>query len=309
MYSNITTKENNENEFNEHLFDVQDFYLIKENKVFKFIIGKRLDIIFIKSNNYEIELNINELTILTKSFFNNINDGYDFIINLFEEENKVDIKDIIIKKSIKLIFKIYIYNKEKEVEILLTYNKQMKNNNIINYNEIKDELNELKEEIKILKTEINELKILKNNNNIINNNNEKQNICINSNLSNELTQINNNNFTNPSNIHFLKYLTKDTYTTRIYDNAFSIFKSINNIFYLIYGNKNNSIICLNLINEQIIKEIKNAHNETITNFRHYLDKINSRDLLLSISINDDNIKIWNINNWECLLNLKKIYKW
>ena len=31
------------------------------------------------------------------------------------------------------------------------------------------------------------------------------------------------------------------------------------------------------------------------------------DLLLSISANDNNIKLWNINNWECLLNLKNIY--
>ena len=169
MY-NITPNGNNENKFNEYLFDEQEFYLIKENNVFKFIIGKRIDEIFIKSNNYEIELNINELTILTKSFFNNINDGYDFIINLFEE-NKVNIKDIIIKKSIKLIFKIYIYNKEKEIEILLTYNKQIKNVNELNYNEMKNELNKLKEEIKLLRKEINELK---NNNNILNNNNEKQ---------------------------------------------------------------------------------------------------------------------------------------
>ena len=79
MYNGIIQKEKNENEYNENLFDDQEFYLIKENKVFKFIIGKRLDVIFIKCNNYEIELNINELERLTKSFFNNINDGYDFI--------------------------------------------------------------------------------------------------------------------------------------------------------------------------------------------------------------------------------------
>ena len=122
----------------------------------------------------------------------------------------------------------------------------------------------------------------------------------------DLTQ-NNNNFANPKNIHFLKYLTKEAHTSYVYNNAFSVFKSINNIFYLIYGNKIQSIICLNLINEQIVNEIKNAHNAEITSLRHYLDVIKSRDLLLSIAANDINIKIWNINNWECLLNLKNIY--
>ena len=49
---NMTQNGNNENEFNEFLFDEQEFYLIKGNNIFKFIIRKRIDEIFIKSNNY-----------------------------------------------------------------------------------------------------------------------------------------------------------------------------------------------------------------------------------------------------------------
>ena len=52
-----------------------------------------------------------------------------------------------------------------------------------------------------------------------------------------------------------------------------------------------------------INIIKNSHNSYITNFRHFLDDINKRDLLLSLSSDDNNIKIWNLNNFECLLNL------
>ena len=150
---------------------------------------------------------------------------------------------------------------------------------------------------------------LQNTNNIMNNN-VKENIFINSNLSNDLTEPNLGNFSNPKNIQFLQYLTKDSYTTSIIDYAFTIFKSINNILYLIYGNKNISIICLNLNNNQKINEIKNAHNDIIIIFRHYLDIINKRELLLSLS-NDygkSNIKIWNINNWECILSLENIYR-
>ena len=59
---------------------------------------------------------------------------------------------------------------------------------------------------------------------------------------------------------------------------------------------------------QKITEIKNAHNNVTTNFRHYLDVINKRDLILSISAYENNIKLWNINNFECLLNLQNINK-
>ena len=46
----------------------------------------------------------------------------------------------------------------------------------------------------------------------------------------------------------------------------------------------------------------------ITNFRYYLDKVKKRDLIMSISANYNNIKEWNINIWECLIDIKNIYK-
>ena len=45
----------------------------------------------------------------------------------------------------------------------------------------------------------------------------------------------------------------------------------------------------------------------ITNFRHHLDSINNRDLLISISAWGNNIKLWNINNWACLYTFENIY--
>ena len=71
-------------------------------------------------------------------------------------------------------------------------------------------------------------------------------------------------------------------------------------------NKNKSIICFDLFRESIIAELKYCHDENITNFKHYLDEINKRDLVMSLSRNDNNIKIWNIANFECLLNIKTI---
>ena len=70
---------------------------------------------------------------------------------------------------------------------------------------------------------------------------------------------------------------------------------------------NNSIVSYNLINAKKINEIKNSHLKSITNFRHHLDKINKRDLILSISASDYTIKVWNIYNFECILNLDDIH--
>ena len=44
----------------------------------------------------------------------------------------------------------------------------------------------------------------------------------------------------------------------------------------------------------------------ISNFIHYLDIKKKRDLLISISCFDNNIKLWNINNFECIYNFEKV---
>ena len=111
---------------------------------------------------------------------------------------------------------------------------------------------------------------------------------------------------NPESIQFSKNLTKDAFSYYSFDNTFDLFKSIDDIIYMIYTNKNRSIISYNILNNEIINQVKKSHNEYISNFKHYLDKINRRDLLISVSAKDNNIKLWNIKNWECLIDLKNI---
>ena len=160
MNNNLIKQGNNninEDKSNEYLIDYKEYYLIKENTVYKFIIEKRKSEIVIKSKNYQKKLDLKELSIITKSILNIIDDGYQFIINTFEE-NKVVIKNIIVNQSINLLLKIYIYNKESDVEMSLEFNKE--NKDIIihelnqNYNELKKDINNLKDEIKTLTEEI-----------------------------------------------------------------------------------------------------------------------------------------------------------
>ena len=86
---------------------------------------------------------------------------------------------------------------------------------------------------------------------------------------------------------------------------FYVFNSLNNILYLIYSNESTSIICYNLIKNSKISELKKAHIKSISSLKHYLDKLNKRDLIISISSQEKNLKIWNLYNFSCIYNIEK----
>ena len=111
---------------------------------------------------------------------------------------------------------------------------------------------------------------------------------------------------NDDKIIFLKTIVDDSYAFDYVNNTFCIFNSINQIFYLIYSNEDCSIISYDLNENKVINEIKNAHNEYITSFRHFFDKKQKRDIILSISNDNNNVKLWNINNFELIFDFKNI---
>ena len=109
-----------------------------------------------------------------------------------------------------------------------------------------------------------------------------------------------------SNIAFIqKSLINDSFCNKEchFNKTFELFKSINDIIYIVYQNKINSIILYNITNNAKIYEIKNAFKNPIICFRYHLDNIKKRDLILSISFYE--IKLWNILNAECLFNITK----
>jgi len=123
-------------------------------------------------------------------------------------------------------------------------------------------------------------------------------------MSEKIINSNSNEFALFKDIEFFNNITKDSYAYGGVDNTFSIFKSIDNIIYLIYANEKLSIICYDLIKDQKINEIKKAHKKYITNFTYNIDEKNKRDLILSISFDDNNIKLWKVKDFECLLNIE-----
>ena len=178
----------------------------------------------------------------------------------------------------------------------------MNQNFIYELNLLKENVIKLNDEIKILKKEIYELKLFhltKKDSNLIEN---KENNKINAIEISEIAK----EKKDPNNLQLLYDITKDSYSDYIYDNSFTVFKSINNIYYLIYATKNKSIISYNLNLEKKATEIKKAHEKYITSFKYYYDKIRKREIIMSISSSNNNIKLWNIYNWECITNLDNI---
>ena len=112
--------------------------------------------------------------------------------------------------------------------------------------------------------------------------------------------------TNLNKIEFMYNITKDSYNHWCYDNSFIVFKSIDNIIYLVYFNQNKSIICFNIEQNKKTCEIKNAHTEHISSFNHFYDIKNKKDIIMSISSFDNNIKLWDANKWECILNINNV---
>ena len=101
-------------------------------------------------------------------------------------------------------------------------------------------------------------------------------------------------------------MTVDSYSEHYSVNKFSVFKSYNNIFYLVYSTKNKSIIFHDLINNKKISDIKNAHSNNISYLLHFFDEINKKEYILSCSYEDNNLKLWDLNNLEnllCLINI------
>ena len=134
----------------------------------------------------------------------------------------------------------------------------------------------------------------------------KINININNSEQKVYTESHFDNKNNLLDMHVIKELTNDSYIDYPLDNTFIIDNSVDDIIYLIYSTNKKSIIFYNILDNKKINEIKNAHNKDITNLRHFLDKIKKRDLIISISLSDNNLKLWDLSAFVCLLNIRNV---
>ena len=100
----------------------KQFTLLKDDRIFKVIINKRITTLLMRCLNYQIILNINDLETILKIKFNSIDESYNFFINIFNS-NQVKIGDSF-HNNLILILTIFddILKKNKNVEIILKQN-------------------------------------------------------------------------------------------------------------------------------------------------------------------------------------------
>ena len=300
-----------ENEDSEEEIIVKKEYKIKSlSNIVKIIIAKTKSNIIIRSSYYELKYNINDLSILTKIKFNSINEAYEFIDNIFNQ-NKYYIKEI---SSDKIILIINIYDKykekEKKIELYLTENFDNKNyliKELFNkYNKIENELDVIKNDNMNTKLENNKLKQDNNNlkleielmkNNLNNQNNQIGGLQMQiMNMMNQMQQqIYNimqtiNKMKNEFNS--LSYSVNNSNLTNQFNNNSNFMNFSNNLNLMNKYNldKNNKFNSINNNNNQSENKITIVfHNEFQ---RKYIDPIN-KELFLRISNIEKSLKIEN----------------
>ena len=281
---------------NVELINCEKYNIIKDNTEYQIEIENYKNKIIIKCKNYQIILD-NKNKNYKKLKVKTIDKAYQLIKNIFTE-NKVFIKNIITNKKMVLLLPIHDLSIKKDIELILLYKKE--NNKDINTKEFNNKEIKIKE---INNKEINNKEINDNLNNDVKE--EEKNIIEN---NNESSSNNFEYYEKFKKITLLKEITIDSYADYGWlDNSFIVFKSIYGILHLIYSTEKKSIVSFNLIDNVKIIEIKNAHEEHITNFKYYFDKNKERDLILSISTKGNNIKLWNNHNFECLFNFDVKY--
>jgi len=216
-----------------------------------------------------------------------------------DEDKDMRIRDLIIDEG-EMLSDCYKIKKElKEIKKFIKYNEINLKLNENKENEVEDEEEEKDNkgyESGDEKENVNEIQIKKR---------EKKVKEVN--IKNQKTRFQCTNISIPPKMNFCKNITNKA-TWRFWgDNNFITFDTIFEEKFLVYGTKNYTIHFYDLKAENVTKRIKKAHDCEITNFRHIFDKNYIRDLLLTISDQIKNIKIWDVKNTDCLVNIRKAY--
>ena len=243
---------------------IEDYSLNQDGIIYKIVLREYENFINIKYNKYELDLNLNDFNSQTHSHYTSIEQCFNYLSSKFSENNAY-INSIFNKKY--LLLSIYSQKINQDIDLKLLYKEEASNSSfselINNYNELVSYFQKLKE-----------------------------------------TKKNNLNYSelykNPKNIEFSSDIIKNSFASYSYEDSFIIFTSHDNIFQIVYATKDKSLISYDINNKREIFKKTKAHNNFITNFKYIFDGIYYKDIIMSVSKKDNNIKIWNANKWELI---------
>ena len=135
--------------YNQNMFENHEYFIFHNNSVIKFSICKVNQEIIIKSDYYEVRLDLPNSINLLETQFDTIENVYYYILNLFQM-NSIMIKEILIYKSITLSF----IQTGKMRELILYYNGQSKS---ITHYELNAEFGNLMNDIAQIKKDVQEI--------------------------------------------------------------------------------------------------------------------------------------------------------
>ena len=135
--------------YNQNMFENHEYFIFHNNSVIKFSVCKVNQEIIIKSDYYEVRLDLQNVINLLETQFDTIENVYYFILNLFQM-NSIMIKEILIYKSITLSF----IQTGKMRELILYYNGQSKS---ITHYELNAEFGNLMNDIAQIKKDVQEI--------------------------------------------------------------------------------------------------------------------------------------------------------
>lgn len=302
---------------------------IQNNSKIKIIHKSEDELMF----QYEIIIDLNGFQKTNQFFktYSSLEEIFDYLLIKFMSK-EVFIQRFIPGKELKIYIEVIgLDGMPKKINFPLTFTKVDEPTIILNLckcvqnmnqsmQKLSQENSQLKQEIKQLKYEIDSLK-----NNKININNSD--FGVNRSKSNNISfisSVNDNEKKNPylfsveapggegipfqldpKNLKIYKNLVENSLCPKSIE-CFAIFRSIRNENLLVYGNKHKSLVSVD-IESGSSKKIDNAHREFITLIRHFISISFPKDLILSCSCYNGNIKIWAVENWQLLFDKSQIY--
>ena len=234
---------NNNNKNEEKLLDInqlskiisiEDYPIQQDGIIYKLVIKEYENIINIKYNKYELDLNLNDFNSITKNSYRTIKDIFIYLSLLFQNHN-VAIKSIL--ESNYFVISYYDQEANKDIDLKLIYNEK---NSSSAFSELINNYNSILSGYQSLKDEIDQIK--KNNS-----------------IKNELA------YNTPKNMQFSSDIVKDSFAGYSYEDSFIVFKSVDNILQLVYATKEKSIISYDLDSKRNIAKKFKAHKNFITN--------------------------------------------
>jgi hypothetical protein len=106
---------------------------------------------------------------------------------------------------------------------------------------------------------------------------------------------------NPNNLAYKLDMCTTAHKSNSIDGVFCVFKSTLGESLLVWGTPTFTIEVYDLKQEKIIKSIS-AHTSTIFSCRHYLDKLKSKDCVVTSSY-DKSVKVWLCETWANIINI------